>query len=87
MIGLGLLVLGVAAATSLVALIATYYAIEERDLLKAVVYSAVQSTMFALLYYLFVAPDIVLVYVPVAVGLYPLLIIMLIKKTERYEEP
>ena len=87
MIGLGLLVLGVAAAASLAALIATYYAIEERDLLKAVVYSAVQSTMFALLYYLFVAPDIVLVYVPVAVGLYPLLIIMLIKKTERYEEP
>ncbi len=83
---LGLFILAVAAVSSLIAVIATYYAIEEKDLIKAVIYSAVQSTMFALLYYLFVAPDIVLVYVPVAVGLYPLLVIMLIKKTERYEE-
>ena len=83
---LGLFILVVAAMSSLIALAATYYAIEERDLIKAVIYSAVQSTMFALLYYLFVAPDIVLVYIPVAVGLYPLLVIILIKKTERYEE-
>ncbi len=83
---LGLFILVIAAISSLVALVATYYAIEEKDMVKAVIYSAVQSTMFALLYYLFVAPDIVLVYIPVAVGLYPLLVIMLIKKTERYEE-
>ncbi len=82
----GLFILVIAAISSLIALVATYYAIEEKDLIKAVIYSAVQSTMFALLYYLFVAPDIVLVYIPVAVGLYPLLVIMLIKKTERYEE-
>lgn len=82
----GLFILIIAAISSLIALVATYYAIEEKDMIKAVIYSAVQSTMFALLYYLFVAPDIVLVYIPVAVGLYPLLVIMLIKKTERYEE-
>ncbi len=83
---LGLLILFLACITSLIAVIATYLAIEERDMIKAVIYSAVQSTMFALLYYVFVAPDIVLVYIPVAVGLYPLLMIILIKKTERYEE-
>jgi len=32
------------------------------------------------------APDIVLVYLPVSVGLLPLLTITLIKKTERFEE-
>ncbi len=82
----GLFILIIAAISSLIALVATYFAILEKDMIKAVIYSAVQSTMFALLYYLFVAPDIVLVYIPVAVGLYPLLVIMLIKKTERYEE-
>lgn len=82
----GLFILAIAAVSSLIAVIATYHAIEEKDMVKAVIYSAVQSTTFALLYYLFLAPDIVLVYIPVAVGLYPLLMIMLIKKTERYEE-
>lgn len=87
MLSVGLFVMGIAALSSIIALIATYLAIVENDLMKAVIYSAVQSTMFALLYYLFVAPDIVLVYIPVAVGLYPLLIIILIRKTERCERP
>lgn len=84
---ISILVLLIAAIASISALIATYLAIIERDLLVAILYSAVQSVMFALLYYLLLSPDIVLVYVPVAVGLYPLLMILLIKKTERYEKP
>jgi hypothetical protein len=32
------------------------------------------------------APDIVLVYLPVSVGILPLITILLVKKTERYEE-
>jgi len=83
---IGLYLLFIASITSLVALIATYLAIVEKDLLKAVLYSAIQSTLFAFLYYLFMAPDIVLVYIPVAVGLYSLLLILLVKKTERYEK-
>ncbi len=73
------------AISALASIVAVYLAIIERDLLKAVLFSAVQSTLYALLFYLLMAPDIVLTYIPVAVGLYPAVLIFLIKKTERYE--
>ncbi|MCC6014798.1 MAG: DUF4040 domain-containing protein [Desulfurococcaceae archaeon] len=74
-----------ATVAALLSVIATYLAIEAEDLLVAVVFSAVQSTAYALLYYVFMAPDIVLVYVPVSVGLLPAVTVLLVKKTERYE--
>jgi len=66
--------------------VAVFLAIVERDMLKAVLFSAIQSTLYAFLYYLLMSPDIVLTYIPVAVGLYPAAILFLIKKTERYED-
>ncbi|MCC6016839.1 MAG: DUF4040 domain-containing protein [Desulfurococcaceae archaeon] len=60
-------------------------AVKSRDLLMAVIYSAVQSTLYSLLLFLLLAPDIVLVYVAVSVGLLPLLTILLVKKVGRYE--
>ncbi len=66
--------------------VAVFLAIIERDLLKAVLFSAIQSTLYAFLYYLLMAPDIVLTYIPVSVGLYPAVILFLIKKTERFED-
>ncbi|MCC6046187.1 MAG: DUF4040 domain-containing protein [Ignisphaera sp.] len=71
---------------ALVSIIATWLAVQERDLLLAILFSALQSTCYALIYYLFMAPDIVLVYLPVSVGILPLITILLVKKTERYEE-
>jgi energy-converting hydrogenase B subunit D len=71
---------------ALVSIIATWLAVQERDLLLATLFSALQSTCYALIYYLFMAPDIVLVYLPVSVGILPLITILLVKKTERYEE-
>ncbi len=76
------LIMGIA---GLLSIIPTFYAIIERDLVKATIYSALQSTFYAILYYYLMAPDIVLTYIPVAVGLTPALILLLIKKTERYE--
>jgi uncharacterized MnhB-related membrane protein len=74
------------AISSLISVVATYLAIVEKDLVKAVIYSAIQSTMYALLYYLLMAPDIALVYLPVAVGLIPGVLLVLIGKTERWEK-
>lgn len=74
------------AVAMLFALIATYLAIIERSLIKAVVLSAVQSVAFTLALYLLRAPDIVLVYLPITVGIYPAAILFLIKKTEEVEE-
>ncbi len=71
---------------ALVSLVGTYLAIVEKDLLKAVVFSALQSTAYAFIYYLLMAPDIALVYIPVAVGLYPLLLVIAIRKCGRFEE-
>ncbi|MCD6324010.1 MAG: DUF4040 domain-containing protein [Desulfurococcales archaeon] len=76
---------GVLALLGLISLVGTYLAIVEKDLLKAVLFSAIQSTAYAFIFYLLMAPDIVLVYVPVAVGLYPAIVLFLIKKTERFE--
>ncbi|MEM2005371.1 MAG: hydrogenase subunit MbhD domain-containing protein [Zestosphaera sp.] len=73
------------AITGVISMIATYLAVLEKDLVKAVVYSALQSTAYTMLFYLLMAPDISLVYIPVAVGLYPAVILFLIKKTERME--
>ncbi|MEM0355105.1 MAG: hydrogenase subunit MbhD domain-containing protein [Desulfurococcaceae archaeon] len=72
-------------AVSLVSIVFVALAISTRDLLKAVIYSAVQSTLYAFLMYLLMAPDIVLVYVAVSVGLLPLITIALLKKVGRYE--
>lgn len=69
----------------LLSVIAVYYAVKETDLVKAVVFSAVQSGLYAILYYLLMAPDIVLVYLPVAVGLVPGVLLLLISRTERWE--
>ena len=79
------LALTLMAIAALLSTLATYLAITERDLLTAVIYSALQSTAYAIIFYLLMAPDIVLVYIPVAVGLYPAVFIVLIKKSERYE--
>jgi len=84
---MGLFILFVSCVVSILALVATYLAIVERDLLKAILYSAIQSTLFAFLYYILIAPDIVLVYIPVAIGLYPLLMVIVVKKSERFEKP
>ncbi|MEM3912939.1 MAG: hydrogenase subunit MbhD domain-containing protein [Desulfurococcaceae archaeon] len=74
------------AVLGIMSTIAVYLAIKERDLVKAVVYSALQSGFYAVLYYFLMAPDIVLVYLPVAVGLVPGVLLILISKTERWEK-
>jgi len=75
------LLIGAAALSTL----ATMMAVRERDLVKATIYSALQSTAYALMYFLFMAPDLVLVYAAVSVGIYPLITLLIIKRVGRYE--
>jgi uncharacterized MnhB-related membrane protein len=77
--------LAILAITALTGLAFSYLAITEKDLLKAVAYSAVQAVAYAIIFYLLMAPDIVLAYVAIAVGIYSALLIFIIGKTERYE--
>ncbi|MEM4699586.1 MAG: hydrogenase subunit MbhD domain-containing protein [Candidatus Nezhaarchaeales archaeon] len=64
----------------------TYFTVVQRDLIKAAVLSAGQSIAFAFAYYLLAAIDILFAYIPVAVGIYTVLLLYLISKTERFEE-
>ena len=73
------------AGSALISVVATVLAVRARDLLKAVIFSALQSVAYTLMYFMLMAPDIVLVYAAVAVGIYPLILILLIKKVGRYE--
>ncbi len=77
--------LAILAITTLLGLTFSYLAITEKDLLKAVAYSAVQAIAYAIIFYLLMAPDIVLAYVAIAVGIYSALLVFIIGKTERYE--
>ncbi len=79
------LVFTLLAISALLSVVATVLAVQSRDLLKAIVFSALQSVAYTLMYFLLMAPDIVLVYAAVAVGIYPLALVLLIKKVGRYE--
>jgi len=70
---------------SVAALAASVLAIKARDLVKAVAFSAMQSVAYAIIYALLLAPDILIVYVAVGVGIYPVLMLYAISKTRRYE--
>jgi len=69
----------------LLSLMFVYLAVTEKDLLKAIVFSAGQSICYAILLHTMAAPDIVMTYLAVSVGLYSALLVFVASKTERYE--
>lgn len=71
---------------SVLSLIFAFLAITEKDLLRAVGYSAGQSIMYAIILQVFAVPDILMTYVAVSVGIYSGLLIYVVSKTERWEK-
>jgi len=67
------------------AFVASVKAVIERDLIKAVIFSALQSVAYALIFGILMAPDILYAYVAVSLCLYPVLLIYAIWKTYRFE--
>ena len=67
------------------AMIFSILAVKERDLLKAVIYSAVQSIAYAIMFGILMAPDVLYAYVAVGVGIYPALLVIALAKTYRFE--
>ena len=68
-----------------IALAATIKAIAEKDLVKAVVFSALQSVAYAIIYGVLMAPDILYAYIAVGIGIYPVIVLYAIAKTYRFE--
>ncbi|MEM1867638.1 MAG: hydrogenase subunit MbhD domain-containing protein, partial [Thermosphaera sp.] len=62
-----------------------FLAITEKDLLKAIVFSAGQSIAYSIILQLFVAPDVLLAYIAVSVGIYSALLVYIVSKTERFD--
>jgi energy-converting hydrogenase B subunit D len=73
------------AVISTMALVFTYLAIIQKDLVKAILFSAIESAAYLLVFYLLMGPDLALAYVAIGVGIYPAVAFFLVKKTERYE--
>ncbi len=71
--------------TAVISVSFTFLAVKTKDLMHAVIFSSVQSIAYALVYFLLMAPDIVLVYVAVSVGIYPLILILVVKRVGRFE--
>ncbi len=67
------------------ALILTYKTLMARDLVKAIIYSAGQAVAYTLALVIMAAPDLVLAYVAVGVGMYTALFLFVVSRTERYE--
>ncbi|HHC18876.1 MAG TPA: DUF4040 domain-containing protein [Euryarchaeota archaeon] len=73
------------AISALLGLVFAYFAIVEEDLLKAVIYSAGQAVAYSIVFYILMAPDVLLAYIAIAVGIYTALLVFVISKTERKE--
>ena len=71
--------------SSLLAIVFVYLAITEKDLIKAIVFSAGQSISYAIILQLFAAPDVLLAYIAVSVGIYSALLVYVVSKTERFD--
>lgn len=78
------LLLGAIGAT--LALIASILTMFEKDLLKAIILSGVESIFFALLLLIFLAPDLLIAYVAIGLGVNSVILIFALRKGERYEE-
>ncbi len=59
-----------------------YLIVRESNLVVAALLLLGQGVLYSLLYYLLMAPDLFITYIPVSVGIVPLLLLLLIKKTE-----
>ncbi len=68
-----------------VAAVLTYKAIVSKDLLKAILYSAGQSVAFAIALTVLMAPDVLYAYLAVSVGIYPIILLYAVRRTERFE--
>ncbi|MEM1541199.1 MAG: DUF4040 domain-containing protein [Ignisphaera sp.] len=71
---------------SFFSVVAAYLTVVEKDLLTAVVYLSLLGVCYTIIYYVLMAPDIALVYIPISTVILPVVLIIVLRKTKRYEE-
>lgn len=68
-------------ASSATSVIASYLAITEKKLLNSILYLSLLSTSYTLIYYILMAPDVTLAYIPISMIILPLLLFTTMTKT------
>ncbi|ADV65310.1 Na(+)/H(+) antiporter subunit B [Desulfurococcus mucosus] len=76
----------IAAISATLALLATIAVFRERDVAKAIVYSGIESAFYAILLSYLLAPDLLIAYIAIGLGVNSLLLIYVLSKGDRYEE-
>ncbi|MEM4040251.1 MAG: DUF4040 domain-containing protein [Ignisphaera sp.] len=71
---------------SFFSVVAAYLTVVEKDLLTAVVYLSLLGVCYTIIYYVLMAPDIALAYIPISTVILPDVLIIVLRKTKRYEE-
>lgn len=72
---------------SILSVAMAYLTITERDMLTASIYLALLGVFYALIFYVLMAPDVVLAYVPVSSIILPALMILILGKVKkRFED-
>jgi uncharacterized MnhB-related membrane protein len=79
-----LLILSALAAT--LALVSTVIVIYEKDVARSVVLAGVESVFYALVLAVFLAPDLLIAYVAIGLGLNTAILLYVLSRGERYEE-
>ena len=73
-------------AVLLMLVVLAFLSLQLRDLLGAVICLAVYSLLSALLFYLFMAPDVAVAEAAIGAGFGTIIFIWIIRKTSRWEE-
>lgn len=81
-----LIIFLVVVIASFFSVVSAYLAIAEKNLLTTIVYLSLLGVCYTLIYYVLMAPDIALAYIPISTVLLPVMFITIARKIKRYED-
>jgi uncharacterized MnhB-related membrane protein len=81
-----LIILLLSAFSSVMALAATVKILYERDVLKAIIISGVESLFYSIILASFLAPDLLIAYIAIGLGLNSAILLYAFRGGERFEE-
>jgi uncharacterized MnhB-related membrane protein len=81
-----LIILLLSAFSSVMALVATVKILYERDVLKTIIISGVESLFYSIILAAFLAPDLLIAYIAIGLGLNSAILLYALKGGERFEE-
>ncbi|MEM0001864.1 MAG: hydrogenase subunit MbhD domain-containing protein [Desulfurococcaceae archaeon] len=75
-----------AVIVSLTSIVVAYMAVMEKRLVHSIIYLSTLSVCYSILYYVLMAPDVVLAYIPISTTILPLLLLSVAAKIKEGEK-